>query len=106
MGIRGNYKNSRDGNEAEIFDLIRAWGIQVKPMDEPCDAVCGYRGNNYLVEVKNGPKAKLTPTQVKFHDAWEGQIVTLHTLEEAQDWARGVCKSGSIPFRGTIGGDK
>jgi hypothetical protein len=53
MGFRGNHKNRRDGNEKDIFSIIRNYGIQVEPMDIPCDAVCGYMGNNYLVEIKN-----------------------------------------------------
>ena len=102
MGIRGQYKNKRDANEPEIFDILRAWGIQVEPLDVPCDAVCGYRGNNYLVEIKNGDKAPMTKSQAKFHADWNGDIVTLRTVDEAQDWARGVHKSGAVPFRGQI----
>lgn len=51
------------------------------------DLVCGYRGKNYLLEVKDGRKKKsaqkLTPAQVVFHGDWKGQIATVKNLEEA-----------------------
>jgi len=57
--MRGHYiKNRRDLNEPQIFDIIRSHGIQVYPTDQPADAVCGFSGMTFLVEVKNGPKAK------------------------------------------------
>lgn len=101
--MRGHHvKNKRDANEGEIFDVLRGFGIVVEPMDRPCDAVCGFGGVNYLVEVKNGTKAKLTPSQQKFKDSWKGQFKTLHTVEEAMTWASAVVRSGGIEFRGAI----
>jgi len=88
--MRGQFKNKRDLNEADLFKEIRAHGIQVHPTDQPLDAVCGYKGHTFLVEIKNGPKAPFTKPQVKFLDAWEGQAVTLSTLEEATVWARNI----------------
>ena len=57
MGFRGQHKNKRDDNEAEIFEELRAYGLSVEPMDKPCDAVVGYAARSYLVEVKN-PKGR------------------------------------------------
>lgn len=102
MGIRGQYKNKRDANEKEIFSILRSYGIQVEPMDVPCDAVCAYMGNNYLVEVKNGLQAKLTKSQQKFKDNWSGNFVIISTDEAAHSWAKNVRRCGKIPFAGTI----
>ena len=102
MGIRGQYKNKRDANEADLFAIIRGAGIAVEPLDTPCDAVCGFAGHNYLVEIKNGPKAPLTAPQAKFHSTWVGQIVTIRTEEEARAWATNVIKSYPHQFGGTI----
>ena len=89
--MRGHHiKNRRDKNEKQIFDIIRAHGIQVHPIDKPCDAICGYRGVSLLVEVKNGVKAPLTPAQKKFLRTWEGQHVILCTEDEATGWAQEI----------------
>ena len=90
MGIRGQYKNKRDANETIIFDLFRAHGIQVYPLDTPCDAICAYRNTNYLVEIKNGTKAKLTDAQELFQSTWRGQYVVISTKKEAEAWVREI----------------
>jgi hypothetical protein len=40
------------------------------------------------VEVKNGPKAPLTPYQKKFKKRWRGQYVILCDIEEAEVWCK------------------
>ena len=90
MGIRGNYKNKRDANEKIIFAILRSYGIQVEPTDEPLDAICAYKGVNYLVEVKDGPKARYTPKQKEFMDRWQGQYVVLRSEQEAFTWAQEI----------------
>ena len=89
--MRGHHiKNKRDANEAAIFCILRAHGIQVYPTDKPADAVCGFRGVTFLVEVKNGVKAPLTAAQKKFLSTWEGQHQILCTEDEATAWAQEV----------------
>lgn len=39
------------------------------------DLVVGKGGIDILVEVKNGPKDKLTPAEIKFHADWRGAPV-------------------------------
>ena len=91
--MRGHHiKNRRDLNEKQIFDILRAHGFQVYSIDTPCDAICAYGGLNYLVEVKNGPKAPLTPPQIKFIATWEGQHQILCTDQEAIDWCKHIRK--------------
>lgn len=50
------------------------------------DALLGFRGRNYLVEIKDPSKPKsakkLTPDEQKFHDEWTGQIDVIETLED------------------------
>lgn len=89
MSIRGQYKNKRDGNEADVFATLRSQGLSVCPMDTPCDAVVGYGGRSYLVEVKM-PKAKLTGPQEKFLSTWRGDHTILRTIEEAEAFAKKV----------------
>lgn len=105
MGIRGQHKNKRDLNEADVFAELRAWGIQVEPLDAPFDALCTYHGIFYAVEVKNGPKAPLTDPQKAYIARAKAEVFIIRSVEEARDWARGVVRSGPIPFRGTINGN-
>lgn len=51
------------------------------------DMVVGFRGANYLIEVKDGSKIpskqKLTPLQVGFHAIWQGQVAVVTNEAEA-----------------------
>ena len=86
VGIRGQYKNKRDGNEADIFAELRAHGLTVESMDTPCDALVGYRGRSYLVEVKM-PAGKLTAAQERFLSQWDGCFEILRNVGDARDFA-------------------
>ena len=88
--MRGQFKNKRDGNEAALFKIIKGYGIQVCPTDQPLDSICAFKGINYLVEIKNGPKAPLTKPQEEFIAEWRGQYVILCSEDEAHEWARSV----------------
>ena len=88
--MRGQYKNARDGNEKVLFKILRDYGIQVYPTDQPLDSICAFKGVNYLVEIKNGPKAKLTKGQKDFTSDWRGQYVVLCSEDEAHAWARSI----------------
>ncbi|URC15550.1 nuclease/hydrolyse [Octadecabacter Antarctic DB virus 2] len=81
-------KARRDENEPEIFDVLRAYGFIVEPTDKPGDCIAGYRGRNYIVEVKNGPKAPLTKYQKDFIERWTGQHDILCSVEEAEEWCK------------------
>jgi len=47
------------------------------------DIVVGFRGVNYLVEIKlpnvANWRSKLNPAQVKFHSEWTGQVIVVRT---------------------------
>jgi hypothetical protein len=50
------------------------------------DLVVGWRGRNYLFEVKNPDvrpsDRKLTEPQVAFHGSWQGQVHVVHSAAE------------------------
>ena len=83
-------KAKRDLNEADLFAELRANGLSVYALDTPLDAVVGYGGRCYLVEIKNGPKAPLTPAQIKFIHDWRGQYVVLRSVADARSFAQKV----------------
>lgn len=53
------------------------------------DFIVGYRGQNYLIELKDGNKAqskqKLTHDEVEFHESWRGQVHVCTSFEEIFD---------------------
>lgn len=93
MGIP-RYKAKRDASEKSIVDALRSMGFSVELMDQPCDALAGFRGVNYLLEFKTGSKGygkKLNDNQQKFDDNWRGmKLVKLSSEDEAISWAQSV----------------
>lgn len=87
------WAKKRDENEADIFETLRAHGLSVEPIDTPADAIVGYGGRTYLVEVKRPKKkgqaaGKLTPPQEAFLETWKGDHTILRTVEEATSFAQ------------------
>ena len=83
MKFRG-YNAKRDANEGEIVKALRAIGATVfmhSGKDEP-DLVVGFRGKNYLLEVKTD-QGKLTKGQLEWHDNWKGQCCAVRTSAQA-----------------------
>ena len=79
-----------DENQPAIVEGLRRVGATAKLTTDVggfVDIVVGYRGKNYLIEIKNPdqPKSKqvLTPDEQEFHDTWRGQVVIITTLDEA-----------------------
>jgi len=80
-----------DSNHAEIIKALRNIpNLSVFSTHEVGkgfpDIVIGYKGINYLIEIKDGNKPpsarKLTPDEVKFHQEWSGQISIIKNLDE------------------------
>lgn len=50
------------------------------------DVVCGFRGKNYLFEIKDPSKPpskkKLTEDEQKFHDSWNGSVNIVETIDD------------------------
>lgn len=75
-----------DRNQKEVVEALRAIGVDVYPTHFVGrgfpDLVCGYRGKNYLVEVKDGEKP-LTPDEQEFFDSWRGVVHLVTSVEDA-----------------------
>lgn len=75
-----------DANQRELVQALRSIGASVAITSMVgkgfVDTVVGFRGNNFLIEIKMG-KGDLTPDQIRFHSAWNGQIAIARTIEEA-----------------------
>lgn len=87
-------QGQRDANESEIIAALKAVGADVEPISTGQgvpDLLVGYKGVNYLIEVKPEPvkgevfasSVKLNPKQVKWHSAWGGQVSVARTVEDA-----------------------
>ena len=80
-----------DRNQAEIVDALRKAGATVEPLHtvgKGCpDLMVGYRGRNWLIEVKDWQASntdrKLNERQVEWHDGWKGQVAKVETVEAA-----------------------
>ncbi len=80
-----------DANQTEIVTGLRGVGATVEPLHAVgggCpDLLVGFRGVNYLIEVKDGnkppSKRTLTPDQVEWHGGWKGQVAVANNLDEA-----------------------
>jgi hypothetical protein len=70
-----------DANHREIRDGLRAVGATVDEKG-PLDLLVGFRGTNYLLEVKTAT-GKLRPSQERFLAGWRGQAVVVRTVDEA-----------------------
>lgn len=75
-----------DANQAAIVAALRDAGATVfctnNVGDGFPDLVVGYRGRNYLLEVKSD-RGRLTPSQEKLHTTWQGTIQVVKTPQEA-----------------------
>lgn len=84
-------KERVDNNHGEIVNGLRAIGATVRSTagvaDGFPDLTVGWRGVNYLLEVKDGAKPpskrKLTPDEQKFHATWRGQVCVVESLDDA-----------------------
>ena len=80
-----------DANQREVVAALRDAGATVQllhAVGEGCpDLLVGYRGGNYLLEVKDGRKPpsaqKLTPQQEIWHRDWRGHRVVVNSPEAA-----------------------
>ncbi len=80
----------KDANHVEVVAQLRKIGVTVldiATLKNCCDIVCGYRGKNYLFEIKDPKKTpsqkKLTEGEIKLHDSWRGQVTVIETVDDA-----------------------
>lgn len=80
-----------DHNQNTIVQQLRQVGATVQSLStigKGCpDILVGFRGNNFLLEIKNPEQAmsarKLTPDEEKFFETWEGQKAIIETIDQA-----------------------
>ena len=96
-----------DGNQTTIVRALEKAGASVQSLaavGRGCpDLLVGYRGRNYLLEVKDGRKPpsrwKLTNDEAAFHRRWDGNLATVLNPQEALS-AIGAVPSGVFIPRG------
>ena len=80
-----------DDNQKQIVRSLRDKGVSVSITSATGkgfpDLVCGYKGKNILLELKDGAKPlsaqSLTPEQRIWHYDWKGQIAVVNSPEAA-----------------------
>ncbi|MEW5968993.1 MAG: hypothetical protein AB1706_03840 [Pseudomonadota bacterium] len=80
-----------DANQNEIVKALRQVGASVQSLasnGKGCpDLLVGFRGVNWLLEIKDGQKVKsarkLTPDQVEWHESWCGQVHVIESIDQA-----------------------
>lgn len=80
-----------DANQRDIVDALRSVGATVQPLHAVgagCpDILVGWRGTNYLIEIKDGDKPpsqrKLTSAENAFHALWGGHVAIVNNVNEA-----------------------
>jgi hypothetical protein len=86
----------RDASEPAIVAVLERVGFSVYRLDKPVDLLCGFRGRNYLVEVKTGTKGYgkgLNANQQSFADDWRGSpVFTLHSVDDAVAFSQSVAR--------------
>jgi hypothetical protein len=81
-----------DANQTEVVSALRAAGAYVWIIGLPVDLLVGYKGHTFLVEVKNGPKKRLTALQEDFFNNWSGSTLARIDGPEAALRMIGVIK--------------
>jgi hypothetical protein len=79
-----------DDNQEQLVKQMRCIpGLKVKHTHTVkgfVDVVIGYRGINYLLEIKDPgkppSKRKLTDDEQKFHNEWTGQVAVVETIDD------------------------
>jgi hypothetical protein len=75
-----------DANHGVIVAALRQVGASVQDLakvGQGCpDILVGYRGQNFLMEIKT-TKGKATLPQIAWHEFWQGQVVVVRDVDEA-----------------------
>jgi hypothetical protein len=80
-----------DSNQNEVVTALRAIGASVQSLAATGkgvpDLLVGYRGINYLLEIKDGNKMpsaqKLTIDQEHWHSLWRGSVHIVNSTNQA-----------------------
>ena len=82
-----------DANQEAIVSALRAAGADVWIIGLPVDLLVGFRNHTYLMEIKVGPKNKLTALQEDFFSNWFGGTLCRVDGPEAALRAIGVLRA-------------
>lgn len=85
-----------DVNQPAIVKIFRELGCSVlilSDLGKGCpDILLGFRGKNYLIEIKNGARPKsgrtLTPAEMRFFEGWLGQVDIIASEDEAIEFIK------------------
>lgn len=61
-----------DANQEAVVSALRAAGAYVWIIGLPVDLLVGFRDRTFLMEIKHGPKKRLTALQEDFFTNWHG----------------------------------
>lgn len=79
-------RNRADNNQFAIVNKLRKIGASVtilSQVGDGCpDLLVGFRGVNYLMEIKER-SGKLTTDQQVWHTYWNGQVAVVRSFDEA-----------------------
>jgi hypothetical protein len=81
-----------DKNQEQIVATLRNAGAYVWIIGLPVDLLVGYKGKTFLVEVKDGPRKRLTALQDDFFKNWSGSTLARIDGSEAALRMIGVLK--------------
>lgn len=85
------YAAKADANQPEIVRALRGVGATVQHLHavgRGCpDILVGFRGDNYLLEIKDGAKPPsaqaLTDEEKSWHFEWNGQVCVVNDVDSA-----------------------
>ena len=96
------HKARIDANQNRIRDVFRKMGAtwqSLASVGSGCpDAVIGYEGGNYMVEIKDGEKPiskrRLTPQQQDWFANWAGQVTIIESEEQTMNFLKKIREAG------------
>ena len=84
------YACRKDATQPEIVAFLERCGATVQVLNANDagvpDLLCGWSGDNYLIEAKTAT-GKLSTGQIVWHNRWQGRKpVVLRSVADAQRW--------------------
>ncbi len=70
-----------DRNASLLYDLARKLGMSIDLVQTPVDALGGYLGLGFAIEVKDGT-GRLRPRQVAFQESYRGPLYIWRTPQD------------------------
>lgn len=79
------YAAKRDKIEPDIIKALEFVGATVEQLSkrDVADLLVGFRGVNYLLEVKSGAAGRVSDGQQNWQDSWRGMVAVVRSVDEA-----------------------